>query len=260
MRLLEKNLSIEIKLDGHSEPSIVGYTNILNHYQPKICTCSLNTTGVEVLSRLKIKGEALIYPSGFMENIKKANMSKEYFLLVLYKAIEDTHKLKEIKTISVNMNSSVLEQDITEEILTICTHFSFPVSKLILEITEDEDYLFNESVKDNSTRLTNIGVSLSLDDFGAGSATLSSFAAFPFSELKIDRYLTSTCHENKRSAEIIKLCVNLGKVFGVKVVAEGVETETVYSQVKLLGVKIVQGYYTGKPVPIENLTKRFSYS
>jgi EAL domain-containing protein (putative c-di-GMP-specific phosphodiesterase class I) len=96
-----------------------------------------------------------------------------------------------------------------------------------------------------------LGVKIALDDFGAGYSSLQHLRRFPFNKLKIDREFITDCTAEVQSATVIHAVASIGRALGMKVIAEGVETENAARFLKIAGVHALQGYLFGKPVPRE---------
>jgi EAL domain-containing protein (putative c-di-GMP-specific phosphodiesterase class I) len=117
--------------------------------------------------------------------------------------------------------------------------------RLELEITEGvliEDFDRGLSLL---RRLKGLGVRISMDDFGSGYSSLSYLQAFPFDKIKIDRAFVMNLGRNPQSAAIVRAVIGLGHGLEMSIVAEGVETQ------EQLGFLAEQGYFIGKPLPIE---------
>ena len=125
-------------------------------------------------------------------------------------------------------------------------------SRLELEITEG--VLIGDFTRTLAIlrRLKNLGVRIAMDDFGTGYSSLSYLQSFPFDKIKIDRAFVANLGHSQQAATIIRAVIALGRGLGLPVLAEGVETE---EQVKFLAAENcneIQGYYVGRPKPIED--------
>ena len=98
-----------------------------------------------------------------------------------------------------------------------------------------------------------LGVTISLDDFGTGFSNLSYLRTFPFDKLKIDKSFVDSLSSDHRSVGIVSAISGLGQTFGIKTVAEGVETDTQYEIVARQGCTEVQGYFYAKPMAPEEV-------
>ncbi|WP_342361912.1 EAL domain-containing protein [Terrarubrum flagellatum] len=131
-----------------------------------------------------------------------------------------------------------------------------PSQLLELEITESALLQDDPFTLEALTELRAIGVSLALDDFGAGHSSLSYLLKFHFDKIKIDRSFISSLGDNRGTAAIVRAVVNLASEIGVSVVAEGVETDEHLREVRLLGCRLAQGYLFSEPQAAELLLEQ----
>ncbi len=101
--------------------------------------------------------------------------------------------------------------------------------------------------------LSDLGIRLSIDDFGAGYTSLSQLKTLPVDELKIDRSFVMTMSSDARDALIVHSVIELGQNLGLNIVAEGVETAQALVTLRGFGCDIAQGYYIARPAPVEDL-------
>ena len=104
--------------------------------------------------------------------------------------------------------------------------------------------------------LRQLGVSLALDDFGTGYASLTCLRNFPFNKIKIDRSFVENLDSGIDAATIVHAVVSIGRSLGMKVVAEGVQTEEQRRFLAVAGVHVHQGYLFGRPVPATAIDER----
>ena len=126
-------------------------------------------------------------------------------------------------------------------------------NRLELEITES---LLLENSERNMHTLENLhdlGVTISMDDFGTGFSSLSYLRTFPFDKLKIDRSFVRNLDSDERNIGIVSAIAALGRSFGMKTVAEGVETEAEFTIVERQGCTEVQGKYYSMPMAVEDV-------
>ncbi|HWH75661.1 MAG TPA: EAL domain-containing protein, partial [Methylibium sp.] len=107
-------------------------------------------------------------------------------------------------------------------------------------------------------RLRIKGFELALDDFGAGYSSLKLLKQMPFSALKVDRCLVADLPASRDSMAIIRAVVDIARHMDLQTVAEGVETEEAAAALATLGIGALQGYHTGRPMTVEELTARLS--
>jgi EAL domain-containing protein (putative c-di-GMP-specific phosphodiesterase class I) len=126
-------------------------------------------------------------------------------------------------------------------------------SRIVLEVTEG---VLMESTDRNRQILDAVralGFKIALDDFGTGYSSLRYLCDFRFDKIKIDRAFVTGIDERKRAMTIIQSVVTLGRGLGMEIVAEGVETETEASVMRLLGVTELQGFFFSQAVPAEKV-------
>ena len=121
--------------------------------------------------------------------------------------------------------------------------------RLCLEVTEST--MVSEPVRTRRTlhRLEQLGIRLSVDDFGTGHSSLVNLRHLPVGELKIDRSFVSSMMDEHHDDVIVKSTIDLGHNLGMHVVAEGVETEETLARLTALGCDIAQGYHISRPIP-----------
>ena len=103
-------------------------------------------------------------------------------------------------------------------------------------------------------RLSAMGIRLSIDDFGTGYSSLAYLKRLPVSEIKIDRSFVMNMDEDEDDATIVRSTIDLGRNLGLTVVAEGVESRSIWDRLRELGCTVAQGYFLTRPVPPEELT------
>jgi EAL domain-containing protein (putative c-di-GMP-specific phosphodiesterase class I) len=154
--------------------------------------------------------------------------------------------------ISVNLASpSFLQDDIAEKLADAVHRAGVSPQQLVLELTES---LLMVDAERTIVRLHNLrerGFSLSLDDFGTGYSSLSYLQRFPIDELKIDRAFVTDVARGGKDAAIALSIIELGKQFGMRVVAEGIETREQADVLLAHGCAIQQGFLFSRPLPIE---------
>jgi len=124
---------------------------------------------------------------------------------------------------------------------------------LKLEITETVFFEHREKAVEMLCRLRELGIEINIDDFGTGYSNLSYLMQLPISTLKIDRSFISSITEDGGNTEIVEMIMMLARNLGMKVIAEGVETEAQVKQLKRLNCEGAQGYYFSKPLCFEDV-------
>src|ERR671916_3447264 len=122
---------------------------------------------------------------------------------------------------------------------------------LILEVTEDEIVRDLKVANDVADELRAYQCSLAIDDFGAGYSSFARLRQLPFSELKIDRSYVTDCNTDRTNAGLCETIVEMAHRFGLKTVAEGIETTHESHKLQGLGCNIGQGYLFAKPMALQ---------
>jgi EAL domain-containing protein (putative c-di-GMP-specific phosphodiesterase class I) len=130
---------------------------------------------------------------------------------------------------------------------------SVPRDDITIEVTEDTFIADPERARELLLDIRRHGLRTSIDDYGTGFSSLSYLRDLPLSELKMDRSFVASVHSDPRSRLIVASTINMAHALDVRVVAEGVESEEVASEVTALGVDILQGYYIAPPMPAEDI-------
>ena len=124
---------------------------------------------------------------------------------------------------------------------------------LQLEITEEFLMADRDRARSILTRLRDGGVQISIDDYGTGYSSLSYLRDLPIDELKLDRSFVFPMADDARAAALVASTIDLAHSLGLRIVAEGVETEVAYTELARLGCDQAQGYFMSRPVPAAEL-------
>ena len=158
--------------------------------------------------------------------------------------------------LSVNLSRvDMYRPNLVEEITRFVDSNNVPRDKYYIEITESA---FVEDAKEVIPVINHIrdsGFKVEIDDFGSGYSSFGALASLPFDILKIDMQFIRSMDTNPKVKDIIKMIINLSKMFNATSVAEGVETEAQYLFLKESGCDVIQGYYFSKPLPIDDFEK-----
>jgi len=227
------------------------------HYQPKI---DLNTGGVhsvEALVRWDHPTRGLLYPGDFLALVEASGLMRAMTRLVLEMALDqaaDWQAQGEHLVIAVNLSaSSLVDADLPDEVFAMLGARGVPPASLQLEITEEFLMADHERARSILTRLRNGGVQISVDDFGTGYSSLSRLREMPIDELKLDRSFVQPMADDARAAALVASTIDLAHSLGLRMVAEGVETDVAYAELKRLGCDQAQGFLMCRPVPAAEL-------
>ena len=172
---------------------------------------------------------------------------------VLQQACQQMQALRNtgLPSIHVSINLSVRqlrESTLVDKVSHVLQETGLDPSMLDLEITESMLMSDIDRVKQTLKELSELGVSISVDDFGTGHSSLAYLKQFPISTLKIDRSFITDIPEDKDDVSITIAIINMAKGLGIKTVAEGVEMKEQLDFLKTHECNLMQGYYFSKPV------------
>lgn len=222
-------------------------------YQPKISLPDGRPVGAEALVRWRHSEYGWLPPDEFVRAAEEAGTIVHLTRYVLRRAILDCRKWQEAGhklNVSVNISARDLCDDyLPYYVLQLLKESEVEPCRLTLEVTES-------SVMQNVRRaitvldcLRDVGVRISMDDFGTGQSSLAQLRNIPLHELKVDKSFILSLPDNAQDAAIVRATVDLAHSLNLEVVAEGVENEEALRMLSGIGCEQAQGYFMGKPVP-----------
>ena len=233
----------------------------ITYYQPIIDLKSMKVLSAESLIRWKLD-EKIIQPLEFIPIAKKLDEIVKIDNWMLYNACAQCKKWQElgVKDFSISVNTSykqLLQFDFVELVVGILHNQLLDPKYLNIEITEDEAMEDIDLITKVLRELKLQGIKISIDDFGTGYSSLSCLSILPIDIIKIDRSLIVNLDNNPKNIVIIKSIVAVAKSLNMKVLAEGIETETEFVALKELQCDYIQGYLIGKPMPASDFQDSF---
>jgi EAL domain-containing protein (putative c-di-GMP-specific phosphodiesterase class I) len=224
-------------------------------YQPKIDLRTMRLAGAEALVRARHPTRGVLGPGVFLPGASEADMHA-LTERVIVTALRDWETLAasgiSVK-LSVNVPVSALVKLPIPDILRKERPGASNWPGLIMEVTEDEIIHDLKIANEVADALRSFNCTLAVDDFGAGYSSLARLRQLPFSELKIDRSYVTNCHIDRVNAGLCETIVELSRRFGLKTVAEGIETVHESHKLQGIGCDIGQGYLFAKPMPTTDL-------
>jgi diguanylate cyclase (GGDEF)-like protein len=222
------------------------------HYQPKVPLQGGATLALEALVRWNHPQLGWIGPDGFIPLAEQTGIIKPLTERVLETALEQCKQWRsdgiEV-TVSVNVSTrSLLDHDLLTIIESLLTRLELHASALGLEITESRIVADLPRARAALEELRAMGVMIAIDDFGTGYSSLSQLQQLPVDEIKIDRSFVTRMESDRQDAVLVHSIIDLGRNLGLRVTAEGVETENVKDVLAELGCDYAQGFHVGRPV------------
>ncbi|MBK6659758.1 MAG: EAL domain-containing protein [Proteobacteria bacterium] len=243
--------------------SALSRNELVAYYQPIVALDHLRVVGFEALLRWFHPIRGLIGPEDFIPLAEESGMIGGLSWWMMREACLTTRawqlsdpSLADL-SISVNISSRLFsEPDFAARTLAILDETGLPPHSLHLEITENALLEHEDTTLRELSTLQNIGVKFHLDDFGTGYSSLSYLNLFSYDTLKIDRSFVAASSEpngnGARNRRIVDALITLGRVLGMEVIAEGVETADQAQKLRELDCRVAQGYWFSKPLPAES--------
>ncbi|WP_438282325.1 putative bifunctional diguanylate cyclase/phosphodiesterase [Pseudomonas alabamensis] len=228
------------------------------HYQPKFDAASGVAIGAEALLRWQHPEQGLLSPDRFVSLAEKTGLIVPIGAWVLDEACRQMRVWRDMGfegwRIAVNLSAiQFCHAGLLDSVARALAQNQLPANCLTLEITETTAMHDVEASLAVLGRLADMGVDLSIDDFGTGYSSLMYLKRLPANELKIDRGFVRDLEHDSDDAAIISAIVALGRALGLRIVAEGVETECQRHFLTQLGCDALQGYLLGRPMPADAL-------
>ncbi len=226
------------------------------YYQPKFDASNGQAVGAEALLRWEHPQQGLLLPEHFIELAEKTGLIIPIGEWVLNEACRQMRLWIDqgYSHWRIAVNLSALQfcyAGLVDSVAQALERHRLPANSLTLEITETTAMSDADASMTVLQRLSQMGVDLSIDDFGTGYSSLMYLKRLPANELKIDRGFVRDLEHDSDDAAIVSAIVALGQALGLRIVAEGVETDTQQSFLTTLGCDSLQGFLLGEPQPAE---------
>ena len=252
--------------DGHSRarlaligelPEAIESGQIVVHYQPKFDLQTGTIGGAEALVRWEHPQFGLLGPGAFLPLAEQTGLMRPLTLRVLDDALGQCARWQASGLrlpVAVNLGApNLLDLGLPVDVNALLEKWDLDPSMLQLEITETIVAADPVRVIEIMNKLGEIGIELSLDDFGTGSSSLAYLRELPVQELKIDKSFILGMDEDAEAATIVHTIVDLAHNLGLRAVGEGIETEEAYRLLAESGCDFGQGFLMGRPMPADEL-------
>ncbi|MCW8327791.1 EAL domain-containing protein [Photobacterium sp. SDRW27] len=227
------------------------------YYQPIINTEKQRVECCEILVRWQKSSGEIIAPNQF---IPIAEHNGQIIELTYYLLNYVADQLKELPTtethfyVSLNVIPKQLEDnDFAEQVFTIMDNFDISPNSIALEVTERTPFTNLKKANAVINRLKHRGIDIKLDDAGTGYGGFSYLQELPIDTLKIDKMFVETIGTDDVKSKILNSIIVFGQNAGLKLIAEGVETQEQVDYLHSKGVYLMQGYFFAKPMPFAEL-------
>ncbi|MFK8067969.1 MAG: EAL domain-containing protein [Gammaproteobacteria bacterium] len=229
-------------------------------YQPQASISNSETVGVEALIRYKHPTKGVYQPINFITLLEETGLIIDVGNWVIESACKQLKYWQETNTfdknifISINVSpKQISNNSIVDTIRKACEKYNVSPSNLVIEITESVLIKKETIVEEILNELKDLGVQLALDDFGTGYSSLSYLQNYPFDHIKIDKSFVLDILTDSNDEKIIKGIIALAHSLGLKVTAEGVESEGALKVLKKYECDFFQGFHLSKPTHPSNV-------
>ncbi len=222
------------------------------YFQPKVELATGRVVGAEALVRWEHPRLGLLGPDDFLPLAREAQLLGAVFQRVLRVAVEQSAEWMSRGVslkIAVNLTvTDLLDIDLPRRVEQLLQLHSLAPSALVVEVTEEAFMAEPETVRNTLLSLHELGIGLSIDDFGSGYSSLAYLRSIPADELKLDRSFVTGIASDSFNRSVAIAVVGLAHSLGMRLVGEGVESEADAETLAALGCDLAQGYYLSQPL------------
>ncbi|RQX15211.1 diguanylate cyclase [Micromonospora ureilytica] len=231
------------------------------YFQPKVTLRDRRLVGVECLARWEHPAHGTVAPEDFVAVAEHTGQLSRLTEVVLREGLRrsrDWALADQPLPIAVNLSArTLIDRHFPDRVQELLTEYKVPAQRLTLEITESGVLDGTDRPIPTLQRLRDLGVRLSVDDFGTGDSSLAHLRRLPVHEVKVDRSFVQGMATDPGDLAIVNAVVTLSQQFGLAVVAEGVESELTLELLQDIGCEIGQGFLFSRPLPYERLAAWF---
>ena len=229
-------------------------------YQPQVTSRDARLVGVEGLVRLRGASGDLIPPSAFVSTLESMDLIHDVGATLFQHGCIDALRWPGL-TVAVNVSPvQFLDPDLASRLISIADQAGVDPQRMDIEITEGTFFQNPERADVALRALSEHGFGIALDDFGTGYSSLGYLLKFPVSKIKLDRSFVIDLPDDRRSATIVHAMVALGRALGLKIVAEGIETEAQQMFLRVAGCHHLQGHLFSQALSVAELTAFYESS
>jgi diguanylate cyclase (GGDEF)-like protein len=238
-------------LDGMLNENIE-HNDLFLVYQPVMDFKTGRISYLEALVRWRQADGKVILPDTFIRVAEQSGLIRQLSEWIIDTACRELAVLKRTSPglrVGINLSMHNLhDYDLADQIGRVLASYRLSPDSLLLEITETGVMLDPDQVIEMLDELSNMGLKLSIDDFGTGHSSLAYLKRLPVHTLKVDKSFVTDMDTDEDNASIVLATIDLAHSLGLEVTAEGVETRPVYEMLWEMGCDCYQGYYVSEPV------------
>jgi diguanylate cyclase (GGDEF)-like protein len=229
------------------------------HYQPQLDLSTGSIRAVEALVRWQHPERGLLAAGEFITAAERSGLVSQISRCVLAASArqwQDWNRQGIKLDIAVNLSAvDLLDVTLVGEIVALLAEHDMPPEYLILEITERTLLQDEQQARNVLTQLNDIGIRVSIDDYGTGYSSLATLRQLPIQQVKIDRCFVTGIPTDTSNDAIVRSTIDLAHALGALVVAEGVEATSELDRLADTACDLAQGYLIGRPLPADELAQ-----
>jgi len=230
------------------------------HYQPKVCCMTGAILGAEALIRWQHPDKGLLYPNAFLRVTEEVGLTAKLGNWVIRQTMSDAAYLKSrgIENLRLAINVSALQlrhHEVDKELEKSLSDLELSPVMFEVELTENFLIKSDDDDVDRLHEIQQLGVSLAIDDFGTGFSSIAYLHTLPIETVKIDRSFVNSIGQTMEGASLVGDMIRMAHGQGLKVVAEGVETDEQLTFLREAGCDLYQGFLMSPAIPIDELVE-----
>lgn len=253
---LEARANRHLTLSGELREALAKDQFVL-HYQPIVDVATGAVTACEALVRWQHPHRGLLAPGDWLDVAEESDLIVQLGEWVLRRATQDMATVAEtIRPLKVHVNVSgrqLARPGLVRQVATALSDSRLPAHLVVLELTETHLLEIHGSLLNDLGRLRQIGVELSVDDFGTGFSSLTQLVKLPIDSVKIDRSFVSGAAADPKAGAVVRGVLGMANALGLAVVAEGVETPAQAAFLERIGCPSAQGFLWSPAVDLQRL-------
>lgn len=255
---MQSRVTERLDVENELRRAIAQEDEILLHYQPIVRLSDGQIAGFESLMRWRHPVRGFISPAEFIPLAEETGLIVELgqrALILGCRSLAAWHERYGPEMwLSVNVSARQLAEGVVvNQVLQALRTTGVRPDSLKIELTESVAMANPEAAIATLEEIAQLGVKISIDDFGTGHSSLAYIHRLPFDLLKIDRFFTSRLSESRQGLEIVETIATLGHNLGREMVAEGIEKKDQVAALRALPITYGQGYFFGRPMPEETV-------
>ncbi|KXV02600.1 diguanylate phosphodiesterase [Caballeronia megalochromosomata] len=255
---LRRQVSDQVEREGALRNAIKRDDELLPYFQPIVDVKSGEVVALEALIRWRQPDGRIVGPAEFLPSVEGLRLigRLDLYMLERVAAILSNARFAHWPPVHVNCSSySMTRPEFADDVLALLRRYRVSPSRVCLELTEGALVAEPALARRTMQRLADNGMSVVLDDFGAGFSSLSYVHQYQFTGLKIDKSFILELTESPRSRAIVRAIVRMAESLDLTLVAEGVEDAATLAVLRDMGAAQAQGYFFDKPLPLDALTR-----